>query len=71
MSPVEQGKRYADWHCSICGEVYIKRNSTKRDVLNAWWKHLRKKHPRIYKKKKAQATRKAIQTRKKNKKRKK
>lgn len=68
--PIEQGKRYSDWRCSICGEVYAKRNKTRRDVLNAWWSHVKKKHPKVYKQKKAQATKKAIATRKRKKKRK-
>jgi len=63
--PKKKGHKPKPWHCSICGRVYQTRNATKRDVLNSWWKHMKKYHPSTYKKKKRSATKKAVATRKK------
>ena len=65
--PIEKGKRQKDWHCSICGRVYMRRDSTQREVLNAWWAHMRENHPQLYAKKKKAATRKAVATRRRKK----
>lgn len=51
------------WHCTRCGKVYLGGNHTRREVLNAWWKHMKKEHPRIYAEKKEKASRKAVRTR--------
>jgi len=53
------------WHCSICGKVYARENVTRREVLNKWWSHMKRQHPRLYAEKKKAATRKAVKTRKK------
>jgi len=50
------------WTCSICGKVYKHRNATKREVLNAWWKHIKRFHPKLYREKKEKATRKMLKT---------
>ena len=50
------------WKCSICGRVYAHRNITRREVLNAWWKHTKTYHPALYRRKKATSIRKAIRT---------
>lgn len=63
--PVEKGKRMRDWHCSICGRVYHKRNATKREVLNSMWKHYKKYHPRKYREKKKSAIKKMLKTKRK------
>lgn len=63
--PVERGRRYKPWHCSICGRVYRRRDSTAREVLNAWWKHMKKYHPAEYAKKKKQQIQKSLATKRK------
>jgi len=63
--PIEKGKRMKDWHCSICGRVYARRNTTAREVFNKWWKHTKKFHLRIYYEKKRQQVRKMLQTKRK------
>jgi len=50
------------WTCQICGRTYKYRNATKRDVLNAWWRHMKKYHPRLYAEKKKAAVRKMLKT---------
>jgi len=50
------------WHCKICGKVYWREDTTRREVLNAWWQHMRKNHPKLYKKKKEEAVRKMLRT---------
>lgn len=66
--PYEKGKKMKDWHCSICGRIYCKRDSTRRKVLNNWWKHMKKYHPATYAKKKRESVKKAKRTRKRKKK---
>jgi len=53
------------WTCSICGKTYMRPNATRREVLNAWWKHMKKDHPVLYAKKKKAAIRKALATKRK------
>ena len=65
MVPIEKGKRYRGWHCSICGRLYRRRDTTAREVLSAWWKHVRKYHPVVYRKKKKQQVRKMLITKRK------
>lgn len=67
--PVEKGKKLRAWHCSICGRVYARRDTTRREILNKWWKHMKKFHPKIYVQKKKAAVKKAVATRKKRRKR--
>ena len=50
------------WTCKICGRIYKHRNATKREVLNAWWKHMKRFHPKKYREKKKKATRKMLRT---------
>jgi len=60
--PIEKGRRYKDWHCTLCGRVYIKRDSTRREILNKWWSHTRKYHPKLYLQKKTASVKKMLAT---------
>ena len=50
------------WTCTICKKDYAKPNRTRREVLNAWWEHMKEEHPRLYKEKKEAAVRKMLRT---------
>jgi len=50
------------WHCRKCGKVYIRSDHTRREVLNAWWIHMEKKHPKAYREAKEKAIRKMLRT---------
>lgn len=50
------------WTCKICGRTYKHRNATKREVLNAWWKHMKKFHPKKYAAKKKAAVKKMLKS---------
>ena len=63
--PIEKGRRMKDWHCSICGRVYAKRNATRRKILNKWWLHMGKYHPEVYLSKKKSSVKKMLATKRK------
>ena len=63
--PIENGRRMKDWHCTICGRVYAKRDSTRREILNKWWSHMKKYHPQKYFEKKTASVKKMLATKRK------
>ena len=63
--PIEKGRRMKDWHCTICGRVYAKRNATRREILNKWWSHMKKWHYQKYLEKKKASVKKMLATKRK------